>query len=261
MGSVNYEADGGCCRDDIRPTDLSMPGQTRLCNSQNNPACSFSICNHITLGTPQCCPTPFNSNNALLGQIAQIPRQSYMQLHATYANSSYVAPVQESKVSHSRDCAVWLPDVTATKAEPAETPQAASDVHASSRTTKRTAGGEIIRPKGRKLPHHLIERRYRDNLNHQIEVLRNELPTFKSIVACTADIEDTTSVGAKWPSKAVVIAAAVQYIASLERERGQVNVRNTLLCEQVEGLQKLVRCDDCSIVNYLESMQPRMVSG
>ncbi|KAK5674128.1 hypothetical protein LTS10_013113 [Elasticomyces elasticus] len=261
MGSVDHKVNSGSCHNDIRPADLFTPDQTRLSDSQNNPACWSGICNHGILGTPQCCPTLFNFNNALQGQTAQIPRQSYMQLNATYANSSYVAPVQESKVSHSQHCAVWLPDVTAAKAEPAETPQAASDVHASSRTTKRTAGGEIIRPKGRKLPHHLIERRYRDNLNHQIEVLRDELPTFKSIVACTADIEDTTSLGAKWPSKAVVIAAAVQYIALLEQERGQVNSRNTLLCEQVEGLQKLVRCDDCSIVNYLESMQPRMVSG
>ncbi|KAK3612859.1 hypothetical protein LTR56_028203, partial [Elasticomyces elasticus] len=107
------------------------------------------------------------------------------------------------------------------------------------RTTKRAAGGEIIRPNGRRLPHNLIERRYRDNLNHQIEVLRNELPTFKSVVACTADTEDVTSLGGKWPSKAVVIAAAVQYIALLEKERGLANLRNTLLCEQLEGLQKL----------------------
>ncbi|KAK3613808.1 hypothetical protein LTR56_027664, partial [Elasticomyces elasticus] len=169
--------------------------------------------------------------------------------------------VQESKVSHSQDCAVWLPDITAAKAESAETPQAASVANASSRTTKRTAKGDLIRPKSRRLPHNLVERRYRDNLNHQIEVLRDELPTFKSIVASTMDIEDTASLGTRWPSKAVVIAAAVQYIALLEQERGQVNARNTLLCEQVEGLQKLVRCDDCSIVKYLAGMQPFMVSG
>ncbi len=99
------------------------------------------------------------------------------------------------------------------------------------------------------------------NLNHQIEVLRDELPTFKSIMACTADIEDATTLAGKWPSKAVVIAAAIQYIAQLELERGKANARNSLLCEQVEGLQRLVRCDDCSIVKYLEAKQSRVLFG
>ncbi|KAK5700339.1 hypothetical protein LTR17_023014 [Elasticomyces elasticus] len=212
MGFVNYKANDGSHREDIRP-DLYTPGQMRLCDSQNNPACWFGrLSKSLKSPTPQ---------NALPG----------------------------------------YQDVTAAEAELAETPQAASVVNVSSRTSKRTAEGGIIRPKSRRLPHNLIERRYRDNLNHQIEVLRDELPTFKSIVACTGDIETTISLGAKWPSKAVVIVAAVQYIALLEQERGQVNARNTLLCEQVEGLQKLVRCDDCSIVKYLAGMQPFMVSG
>ncbi|KAK4546251.1 hypothetical protein LTR86_011347, partial [Recurvomyces mirabilis] len=75
-----------------------------------------------------------------------------------------------------------------------EIPLPSSSTNAVQRTTtKRAPGGEITRPKGRRLPHNLIERRYRDNLNRQIEVLRDELPTFKSIVAYTADIEDTTT--------------------------------------------------------------------
>ncbi|KAK1082745.1 hypothetical protein LTR33_003707 [Friedmanniomyces endolithicus] len=140
-----------------------------------------------------------------------------------------------------------------------ETPQPLSDLNDVQTSTKRVPTGELARPKARRMPHSLIERRYRDNLNHQIEVLRNELPTFKSIITCTADIEDATALAGKWPSKAVVIAAAIQYIAQLELERGQANAQNSLLCEQVEGLQRLVRCDDCSIVKYLEAIQPRVL--
>ncbi|KAK0851261.1 hypothetical protein LTR87_018027 [Friedmanniomyces endolithicus] len=77
--------------------------------------------------------------------------------------------------------------------------------------------------------------------------------------APASDIEDATALAGKWPSKAVVIAAAIQYIAQLELERGQANAQNSLLCEQVEGLQRLVRCDDCSIVKYLEAIQPRVL--
>ncbi|KAK3633807.1 hypothetical protein LTR56_015598 [Elasticomyces elasticus] len=128
-------------------------------------------------------------------------------------------------------------------------------------STKRTPGGELVRPKSRRLPHNLIERRYRDNLNHQIEVLRNELPTFKSIIACTEDTEDAVSLAGKWPSKAVIIAAAVQYIGELEQQRTQAGSRTTVLIEQVVGLQKLVRCDDCAIMKYMEDMQSQVLGG
>ncbi|KAK3661373.1 hypothetical protein LTR22_007580 [Elasticomyces elasticus] len=239
-------------------SELFTPDQTWLCDSQNNPTCWFGDCSHG--GTAQCCPALVHYNNASQIQTDQTPQQFHID--AAYDNTSYVSPAQGFKASTSPDSDAWLFDVPAAKVEPVETPPPATAVPTSSTTTKRTAAGDIIRPKSRRLPHNLIERRYRDNLNHQIEVLRNELPNFKSIVACSAgdDIEDQ-SLGSKWPSKAVVIAAAVQYIASLEQERSQADARNKLLCKQVDGLQKLVKCDDCSIVKYLESMQPRMVSA
>ncbi|KAK5697448.1 hypothetical protein LTR97_007586 [Elasticomyces elasticus] len=131
----------------------------------------------------------------------------------------------------------------------------------SQKLTKRTPEGELVRPKSRRLPHNLIERRYRDNLNHQIEVLRNELPTFKSIIACTEDTDDAVSLAGKWPSKAVIIAAAVQYIGELEQQRTQAGSRTTVLIEQVVGLQKLVRCDDCAIMKYMQDMQSQVLGG
>ncbi|KAK4952644.1 hypothetical protein LTR10_009450 [Elasticomyces elasticus] len=265
MGSVNY-GPSDPLRNEARPGGYHIfsPGQTWLCDSRNNPACWSGVCGHGN-GTPMNCPTQPDFDSSTQNQNAQLQQQAYTPIDQNnYASRSFVTPTSASgsRGSTSIDSAAWLPDVTdAKEADTAVTPPSASSASASQRSTKRAAGGEIVRPKGRRLPHNLIERRYRDNLNHQIEVLRDELPTFKSIVACTADIEDPSSLGGKWPSKAVVIAAAVQYIALLEQERGQANARNTLLCEQVEGLQKLVRCDDCSIVKYLEGMQPRLVPG
>ncbi|KAK3614900.1 hypothetical protein LTR56_026935 [Elasticomyces elasticus] len=160
----------------------------------------------------------------------------------------------------------WQPDIKNIAQQPSSVttslPTCADSLQRTS--TKRSAGGELVRPKSRRLPHNLIERRYRDNLNHQIDILRDELPTFKAVVTCNAaDVEDTTvsPLAGKWPSKAVVIAAAIQYIGLLEQQRGQAMSRNTLLCGQVAGLQRLVRCDDCAIVKYMEGLQPQMLAG
>jgi len=256
MESVNYEANGGRRRNDLLPAFPFAAGQTWLCDSQNNSACWSGACNHDKLGASQCCLALVNSNEASQGQINRTPRHLCIPMDATYAYSSYTSTAQQSNASTSIDYAAWLPDVIAAKAEPVEKSGPTSDLNSPSRTAKPTAEGEITRPKGYRLPHHLVERRYRDKLNHQIEVLRDRLPAFKSIVACTVHDGDATSLGGKWPSKPVVIAAAVQYITLLEQERGQANVQNTLLREQVKVLQKLVSCDDCSIVQHLNGMQP-----
>jgi len=105
-----------------------------------------------------------------------------------------------------------------------------------------------------RLPHSVIERRYRDNLNRQLDTLRNRLPNFKESFACSAEIEDS-GLPAKWPSKAIIIAAAIRYIEQIESERDRAKAHAKGLQDQVDGLQKLVRCDDCSIMKYLETLQ------
>ncbi|KAK3616860.1 hypothetical protein LTR56_025675 [Elasticomyces elasticus] len=180
----------------------------------------------------------------------QYAQQGHLPAEITHnANTlSAATAVQRARNSIDTNSGPWLTDMISLKSEPTEAPLLPTST---STIQKRTRRSDLARPKGRRMPHNLIERRYRDNLN-LIETLRDELPTFKSIVACTADMEDVTG---KWPSKAVVIAAAVQYIAQLTQERGHAIERNSLLRDQVEGLQKLVRCDDCAIVKYLETMQ------
>lgn len=102
-------------------------------------------------------------------------------------------------------------------------------------------------------PHNLVERRYRENLNGQLELLRGCLPSnttsSKDSPQSSSDLEDGPSVG-RAPSKAATIAGAREYI-------GQLREEVTLLREQVAGLQKLVRCEDCAIVNHLDSVQLR----
>lgn len=56
------------------------------------------------------------------------------------------------------------------------------------------------------------------------------------------------------PSKAMIIATAATYIKELESERdvAEENVRN--LQQQVVDLQKLIQCNDCSILQYLQAV-------
>ncbi|CAK4033840.1 Sterol regulatory element-binding 1 [Lecanosticta acicola] len=102
-----------------------------------------------------------------------------------------------------------------------------------------------------RVPHNLVERRYRDNLNNQIESLRLTLPSLKD--AQPGDLDDTAS--PRMPSKAVIISTAATYINDMENERTRLLAANKALQEQVSSLQKLVRCDDCSIMGYLNAIQ------
>ncbi|KAI5364963.1 Putative myc-type, basic helix-loop-helix (bHLH) domain-containing protein [Septoria linicola] len=105
----------------------------------------------------------------------------------------------------------------------------------------------------RRIPHTIIERRYRDNLNTQIETLRLSLPSLKNAYVCSPDVEDS-ALPPRLPSKAMIIATAATYIKELEAERDQAmdNVQN--LQQQVIDLQKLIQCNDCSILQYLQAV-------
>jgi hypothetical protein len=49
------------------------------------------------------------------------------------------------------------------------------------------------------------------------------------------------------------MAAAAKYIDDLERDMAQRDNFVTALQEQIQGLQKLVNCDDCAIVRNLQA--------
>lgn len=107
-----------------------------------------------------------------------------------------------------------------------------------------------------RVPHSLVEKRYRENLNSQFEQLRSKLPEFRSF----AGPRDTEEVGgaSKWPSKAVLIAAAIRYISQLEQQQQLAATTTRALQLQVTELQKLVHCDDCAMLKYMEGLQMNM---
>lgn len=93
-----------------------------------------------------------------------------------------------------------------------------------------------------RIPHSHIERRYRQNLNLQLDALTRKLPNLKT---SGFDVDDST-LPIKAPTKALIIATAVVYIQKLESELAGTNNFVGALQEQIQGLQSLVRFQDCA---------------
>jgi len=73
-------------------------------------------------------------------------------------------------------------------------------------------------------PHNQVERKYRDGLNAELDRLRMAIPS-------TARWESCASPGSSKPSKAMILACAIDYIREVERERD-------CLAAEVEMLQR-----------------------
>jgi hypothetical protein len=103
-----------------------------------------------------------------------------------------------------------------------------------------------------RVPHNVVERRYRENLNGQIEALRSTIPPALNGCPGSRDIEEGA---VKMPSKAEVISNAQSYIKALEAERMRLLAEVNGLKEQVRDLSSMVNCDDCSVINYITSLR------
>jgi hypothetical protein len=107
----------------------------------------------------------------------------------------------------------------------------------------------------RRLPHNQVERKYRESLNTQLESLRKVVPSLQEIRgACDgADIEDLPTPSK--PSKAVILASATAYIKQQEKDKKSLSDENHLLKARIKALQALVKCDDCSLMQYVMDLK------
>jgi hypothetical protein len=80
------------------------------------------------------------------------------------------------------------------------------------RTLSASADVSHTRRRSTCLPHKQVERKYREGLNMEFERLRRAVPTLPQSV-------DANVMGAAKPSKGMVLAAAIDYINRIERER------------------------------------------
>jgi hypothetical protein len=146
------------------------------------------------------------------------------------------------------------PNTTATPAE--DRARMKSDTkEASSQQVQPPAEDE--KPKSRRrLPHNQVERKYRESLNTQLESLRRVVPALQqNPQACDGvDMEDLPTPPSK-PSKAVILASATAYIKQMEKEKKAAQEENQILRTRVKALQALVKCDDCSIMQYVMDLK------
>jgi hypothetical protein len=106
----------------------------------------------------------------------------------------------------------------------------------------------------RRVPHHQVERKYRDSLNTQLETLKRVVPSLQQQRVCDgADIEDLSAPSK--PSKAVILSSATAYIKQVERDKKSLLDQNRLLRARIKALQALVKCDDCSLMQYVMDLK------
>lgn len=112
------------------------------------------------------------------------------------------------------------------------------------------------KPKSRRrLPHNQVERKYRESLNTQLDSLRRVVPSLQQDSrACDgADIEDLPTPSK--PSKAVILASATAHIKQIEKDKKSLADENQMLRTRVKALQALVKCDDCSLMQYVMDLK------
>lgn len=235
------------CEDHI---DLAKSSLNSPFDPNNLPACSppgGGVCSPLWPTQrssphdcqPEFCKVPLCSASAESSPEAfKLPVQSDTDSKPAVFSSTTTATASEMK---------QRPGVKRTLTEPTDGDDD-SEVPATSRNTR----PKPTTKRSGRVPHSIIERRYRDNLNNQIEALRLLIP---SVRETPQDVEDSLGIPPKAPSKAVVITAAASYIKELEAERAQRTAETKTLYEQVANLQQLLRCDNCSILQYLKSMQ------
>jgi len=107
---------------------------------------------------------------------------------------------------------------------PPPEPRASKTKRASTRTARRHSSAFAGKPKpvGRRVPHNIVEQKYRNALNAELERLRGAIPHM-------ARLGDESAGSNTKPSKANILAGAVDYIRSLEAECDRLERKNAEL--------------------------------
>lgn len=97
-----------------------------------------------------------------------------------------------------------------------------------------------------RLPHNQVERKYREGLNAELERLRRAVPTLPQSVEAGA-------MGQPKPSKAMVLASAIEYIRKLEAENNALKADNDRLRQATASGQTIRnwKVEDESLQEFL----------
>lgn len=97
-----------------------------------------------------------------------------------------------------------------------------------------------------RLPHNQVERKYREGLNAELERLRRAVPTLPQS-------DEAGAMGQPKPSKAMVLASAIEYIRKLEAENSALKVDNDRLRQAAASGQTIRnwKVEDESLQEFL----------
>lgn len=80
--------------------------------------------------------------------------------------------------------------------------------------------------RGSCVPHHQVERKYRDGLNSVLEKLRRVVPSL-------SQGDESIAIGRPKPTKAMVLSCAIEYIKKIELEKDELREGNERLSGQI----------------------------
>jgi Helix-loop-helix DNA-binding domain len=183
---------------------------------------------------------------------------------AAQQDSAARNPSSTTAITAATTAEVSRPNLKRTESESSGTPSGRTfptqnpDAAIKQETTSSPEQAENDEKQGkgrRRLPHNQVERKYRESLNTQLDSLRRVVPALQQSprVCDGADIEDLPAPSK--PSKAVVLASATAYIKQMEKEKKQLADENTLLRTRIKALQSLVKCEDCSLMQYVMDLK------
>ncbi|KAI1614438.1 hypothetical protein EDD36DRAFT_227131 [Exophiala viscosa] len=107
--------------------------------------------------------------------------------------------------------------------------------------------------------HSVVERRYRDNLNGKITQLRHTLQAIEASPRRGGSLSHETD-PARRVRKCEIMTRAIQYVHVSELEMRHMTDEIKHLRERVQGLEKLVKCDDCVLLKNLRDLNVRQPS-
>lgn len=131
-------------------------------------------------------------------------------------------------------------------------------------STKPTAPSKADAKQRAKQAHSLVERKYRENLNAKIAQLHTTLQSshYGPKVGEEVDSDAAASTNAI-PSakvrKSDVLTEAMNYVNQTEVEMRHMENEIHRLSERVRVLEKLVRCEDCSLLKQMVNLQVQAV--
>ena len=102
-----------------------------------------------------------------------------------------------------------------------------------------------------RITHSAVERKYRTTLNDYCAQLRTLLSTTTTSDGQSCLLGDNVSGGKPNTRKATNLLSAIEYIKRSRGEKQEFANANLLLREKLAVLEKLIECDDCSLLKRM----------